>query len=350
MCTHARSPSPSSRKLIASSKSFAVVRVDREGEQIAEVDARRLHARGLVGERAAALAGHRALGGRTPVPTRRPRARFDRVVRAEHVLDPRPPAARVATHNEIADGRVAGALAVDDDRRAGLEERLADEELPARETRRRRARRPRHASGSTEASSAQPISGRGALQRRFAARSASSVRVSGSSTASTFGWIPCSSDARAGRRPVHRGRQLEGARRWRAAGSTAQTPSRTSGRPTMTARSWSAARPRRSRPRSRCRGRRATTSGSSADRSRCRDRRTTARPGGRPRSSRRRPRRGRARHLAPPGESRPPGLPRRSSTSASAPRGGRGWRVASRDPLGRPRGRRADRTYPSFRP
>jgi hypothetical protein len=33
--------------------------------------------------------------------------------------------------NEISDGGVADALAVDDDRRAGLEERIADEKLPA---------------------------------------------------------------------------------------------------------------------------------------------------------------------------------------------------------------------------
>ncbi len=48
----------------------------------------------------------------------------------EHALDAR--AAAPETENgEIADGRVPRGLPVDDDRDAALEERLADEELPA---------------------------------------------------------------------------------------------------------------------------------------------------------------------------------------------------------------------------
>ena len=38
MCTQARSPSPSRRTEIASSKSFAVLGVDREGVELAEID------------------------------------------------------------------------------------------------------------------------------------------------------------------------------------------------------------------------------------------------------------------------------------------------------------------------
>ena len=49
---------------------------------------------------------------------------------AEHVLDARPAAAR-GHDDEVADRRVLHGLPVEDDRRAGLEERLAHDELPA---------------------------------------------------------------------------------------------------------------------------------------------------------------------------------------------------------------------------
>jgi hypothetical protein len=53
----------------------------------------------------------------------------------ERALDPRPPAPK-AEHDEVADRRVARALAVDDDRDAALEEWVAHEELaPAGELR-----------------------------------------------------------------------------------------------------------------------------------------------------------------------------------------------------------------------
>ena len=56
--------------------------------------------------------------------------RLDVIGPAEHPLEARA-AAPVSEYRQVADRRVSGALAVDDDRRAALEVGLADEELAA---------------------------------------------------------------------------------------------------------------------------------------------------------------------------------------------------------------------------
>ena len=88
----------------------------------------KIDAAGVLGVR---LAGKRRK--RTPlalVPEQRLEYRLNVVRAAEDSFDARPAAAE-PQHRQIADGRVARGLAVDDDRRARLEERLADEQLPA---------------------------------------------------------------------------------------------------------------------------------------------------------------------------------------------------------------------------
>jgi hypothetical protein len=57
--------------------------------------------------------------------------RLDVISSSKDLLDPGATATGSMEDNEIPDGRVADALAVDDDRRAGLEEGIADEKLPA---------------------------------------------------------------------------------------------------------------------------------------------------------------------------------------------------------------------------
>jgi hypothetical protein len=56
---------------------------------------------------------------------------FDPACRTQVLLQPGAAAPRSMQDNEISDGCLADALAVDDDRRAGLEEGIADEKLPA---------------------------------------------------------------------------------------------------------------------------------------------------------------------------------------------------------------------------
>jgi hypothetical protein len=56
---------------------------------------------------------------------------FNPVCRTQVPLQPGATAPGSMQDNEISDGRLADALAVDDDRRAGLEEGIADEKLPA---------------------------------------------------------------------------------------------------------------------------------------------------------------------------------------------------------------------------
>ena len=100
----------------------------------------------------------------------------DVVGSAENPFDSAASAAE-SDHDEVADGCIAGALPVDRDRDAALEEGLADEELPAAgELRDESGPRGQALNCSSSA--------------RWAARSASSRRVSGSSNARTFGTTP----------------------------------------------------------------------------------------------------------------------------------------------------------------
>jgi hypothetical protein len=57
--------------------------------------------------------------------------RVDVISSSEDPFDPRATASGSMQDNEISDGRVADALAIDDYRRARLEEGIADEKLPA---------------------------------------------------------------------------------------------------------------------------------------------------------------------------------------------------------------------------
>jgi hypothetical protein len=65
------------------------------------------------------------------VPQQSLENRLDSISSSEDLFDPGATAPGSMQDNEISDGRVADALAVDDDRRAGLEEGIADEKLPA---------------------------------------------------------------------------------------------------------------------------------------------------------------------------------------------------------------------------
>jgi hypothetical protein len=56
---------------------------------------------------------------------------LDSISSSKDLFDPGATAARSMQDNKISIGRVADALAVDDDRRAGLEEGIANEKLPA---------------------------------------------------------------------------------------------------------------------------------------------------------------------------------------------------------------------------
>jgi hypothetical protein len=97
--------------------------VDGEGEEVAEVDAIRLKLAGRLGD-----------GRRRPpnslVPEQALENRLDVVRSPERQFHPRAATAE-SQDGQVADGRVSGALAIDDDGRAGVEERFADEELPA---------------------------------------------------------------------------------------------------------------------------------------------------------------------------------------------------------------------------
>ena len=95
--------------------------VDREREEVPQVDPVRLVVRGERRQR-------RVRGSKALVPEEAFEHRLDPARRAEHLLDPRAAASR-PDDDEVADRRLPGALAVDDDRDAAFEERLADEEL-----------------------------------------------------------------------------------------------------------------------------------------------------------------------------------------------------------------------------
>jgi hypothetical protein len=97
--------------------------VDREGEEIAEIDAARVAAARLLRER-------RRPPPYALVPQKAFEHRMNVARPAEHVLDACAPAPE-ADDGQIAHRRVPHALAVDDHGRAPLEEGLADEQLAA---------------------------------------------------------------------------------------------------------------------------------------------------------------------------------------------------------------------------
>ena len=100
-----------------------LLRVDGAREEPAEIDAIRLFG----GRR---RRHGRVLTTRALVPEQSFEDGLDVVRAAEDTLEARP-AGPETEDDEIADGRIAGALAVDDDGPAAAEVRLADEELAA---------------------------------------------------------------------------------------------------------------------------------------------------------------------------------------------------------------------------
>ena len=102
------------------------LRVDREGGQVAQVDAA-VEAR--LGQLVRLELGARAVLDEEPLEHG-----LDRLRGPEHALDARAAATGDACDHEVAGARVAHAVPVEDDRRPRREERLADDELPRRET------------------------------------------------------------------------------------------------------------------------------------------------------------------------------------------------------------------------
>ena len=121
MCTQARTPSPSRRKLSASSKSFA-----SSGSIVKAKRSRRSTRSGSSSGRRRRQ--RRVLPAYALVPEEPFENRLDVARRAQDPLDPGAPPPQT-NDDEVARRGVPGALAVDDDGDAALEVRLADEEL-----------------------------------------------------------------------------------------------------------------------------------------------------------------------------------------------------------------------------
>jgi hypothetical protein len=102
---------------------LGLLRVDREGDQIAKVDTRRLELRRLVRQ-------GRRLAARPFLPEEALQDGLDVIGRAEDLLQPGAAAAD-AKHDQVADRCFPCTFAVDDDRLPAFEVGLADEELPA---------------------------------------------------------------------------------------------------------------------------------------------------------------------------------------------------------------------------